>query len=806
MKLFELYAELGLDASGFDSGVTKASKKGNTLANSLKSGLVSATNAVGNGVKATTIMMGNLMASAVQKGASYVKDFVGIGLDYNSTMETYVTNFTTMLNGSSAAAQKLTGDLEDMAASTPFAMADLAGATQTLLSFGQESGTVLDTLQSLGDIAMGDANRLSSLTLAFAQASSSGKLMGQDLMQMINAGFNPLQTIVDKTGASMGELKDFMSNGKASAELKKQMKAAQKEVKQMGDAASDGAKLLAQMAEEGVISAETLGMIFEMETSPGGRYYNAMQNASQTFEGMLSTLKDDSAALLGKVFKPMSDYIKSDLMPKAQGFINNVNKGFEVGGIKGAWSAAVGTIGGYIDELGGKALDAGSTLLANILSGLIGDTVSSEQIKATLGGIFSAVGEAKDDVIDACKTFFSDVSAALGDPDATLTEKIGGVFTAANVAISDVLGAAGTFMMDLYASVSGDTEGAEKFSQYVSEVWSGAQAGLDNIIAVGSGLLGGIYKGLTEDGETRQNIIQFFIDMFGEVRDGAGEFGNMLKTVYTKLTGKEATPENIAQTAEDVGERAGQAAKGVGQVLTGEAKAVLRVPAVINDLIEIADDESLTIAEKETSKLLTFADSLAEPVGDMLGGIGEIVGAVAGWDSVQEFEDAVGLEHFGPGIHKVDFGYTEDPGILAEWQEAAEKNATVIKSQTDLMNMIGTMWASNAEFGLSESQLDNWLSIIQGGKKDAEYYDVAQQVMDAFEGTSGLEDISSAVDALSNAASELGATAAALPGATVSALNGAKVEMDGQTVGELVAPTVDAYIVRQYKTAGLTTA
>ena len=272
MKLFELYAELGLDSSGFDQGIKKASKAGGGLASSLRSGLGGASNYVGKQISATTVMLGNLMADAARKGAELVKNTASAGIKYNASMETYVTNFKTMLGGSSEAAQQLTSDLEDMAASTPFAMSDLAGATNTLLAFGQSSDTVLDTLESLGDISMGDANKLQSLTLAFAQASSSGKLMGQDLMQMINAGFNPLQTIVEKTGASMGDLKEFMSTGKASKELKKQMQAARKEVKALGDNASDGAKMLVQMYEDGAISADLLGQVFDIETSPGGRF------------------------------------------------------------------------------------------------------------------------------------------------------------------------------------------------------------------------------------------------------------------------------------------------------------------------------------------------------------------------------------------------------------------------------------------------------------------------------------------------------------------------------------------------------
>ena len=74
-------------------------------------------------------------------------------------------------------------------------------------------------LRAIGDISMGDTQKLQSLTLAFAQMSSTGKLMGQDLLQMINAGFNPLSVISEKTGKSIGVLKDEMSKGAISAKM-----------------------------------------------------------------------------------------------------------------------------------------------------------------------------------------------------------------------------------------------------------------------------------------------------------------------------------------------------------------------------------------------------------------------------------------------------------------------------------------------------------------------------------------------------------------------------------------------------------
>lgn len=250
------------------------------------------------------------------------------GIEYNAQMEDYQTNFTVLL-GDEAKALEYVAQMRETAAKTPFGMEDLASANQTLLSFGLTAEETQVAVQQLGDISMGNAERFSSLSLAFAQVSSAGKLTGQDLLQMINAGFNPLNTIAEKTGTSVGDLKEVMSGGKGSKDFQKQMKAAQKEVKKMGDQASEGAKWLAQIGADGAISAEMIGAAMQAETSPGGRFYNGMEMASQTLSGMWSTLKDDSMQLLGNVFEPVTDGLRNFVLPAAQTVVSALNGIFE---------------------------------------------------------------------------------------------------------------------------------------------------------------------------------------------------------------------------------------------------------------------------------------------------------------------------------------------------------------------------------------------------------------------------------------------------------------------------------------------
>ena len=108
------------------------------------------------------------------------------GVKYNASMETYLANLTTLLGGNEQAAQKLLDTLKEMANTTPYEATDLVKATQKMMAFGISAENSLKYLNMLGDIAMGDANKMDSLTLAFSQISASGKASMEDINQINN--------------------------------------------------------------------------------------------------------------------------------------------------------------------------------------------------------------------------------------------------------------------------------------------------------------------------------------------------------------------------------------------------------------------------------------------------------------------------------------------------------------------------------------------------------------------------------------------------------------------------------------------
>ncbi len=168
------------------------------------------------------------------------------GVDFEQTK----VKFEVLL-GSVEKGMSMFNELNEFANFTPFRNEAIVKSAETMLSYGIAQEKIMPNMKMLGDISMGNEQRLKSLTLAFSQTMTTGRLMGQDLLQMVNQGFNPLKIISEQTGLSM-------------LFLKKQM-------------------------ERGAISAAMVEEAFRVSTEAGGRYYNMTEKMAQSAGGKWST-------------------------------------------------------------------------------------------------------------------------------------------------------------------------------------------------------------------------------------------------------------------------------------------------------------------------------------------------------------------------------------------------------------------------------------------------------------------------------------------------------------------------------------
>lgn len=200
-------------------------------------------------------------------------------------MQGLEASFKTFL-GSGSKAKELLSELTKFGAETPTNLEDLAKASQTLLSSGGgiSGDRILPIIKQLGDISGGASEKIHGLALAYAQVSSSGRLLGQDLNQMINQGFNPLQEISRTTGKSMRELKEEMS--------------------------------------QGAISAEMVADAFRTATEEGGLFYKNLEGQSATLRGQLGQLSDAYTQMLNKIGESNDGIISSGISALTE-LINN---------------------------------------------------------------------------------------------------------------------------------------------------------------------------------------------------------------------------------------------------------------------------------------------------------------------------------------------------------------------------------------------------------------------------------------------------------------------------------------------------
>lgn len=285
-------------------------------------------------------VMADLASSAIKAAVSTVVDgakkMVSAGMEYNQAMEGYVTNFTTMLGGNAEAANGMVGSLQKLASATPLAMSDLAGGAQTLLAFGVASDDVSGTLQRLGDISLGNADKMQSLARAYGKATAQGKLTGETVQMMIDAGWNPLIDICDQTGESMEDVQKRMAAGS--------------------------------------ISAEELTQAVNHATDAGGKFAGGMEAASKTVAGLTSTLQDNVNAMLGELMQPVSDAMLSTLLPTAIDAVDQLTTAFEDEGIDGFSRVAgnlIASLSAQLVSYAPQAIPAALAFIGALVTGLL---------------------------------------------------------------------------------------------------------------------------------------------------------------------------------------------------------------------------------------------------------------------------------------------------------------------------------------------------------------------------------------------------------------------------------------------------
>lgn len=302
--------------------------------------------AFGVSAKAITAVSGALTAGA------------GAGVLYNSSIENYTTSFEVM-TGSAEKAVEVVEQLKKIGAETPFELTGLADTTQLLMNYGFTADDAIDRMMMLGDISQGNADKMTRIATAYGQMSSAGKVQLEDIKQMIEAGFNPLQEISQTTGETMESLYDRISKG--------------------------------------TISVDEITASMQRSVSEGGKYYQSMEKQSKTFAGLISTLKDNAQMLLGEVVQPISDSLVNTLLPTAISSIDDLTAAFEQDGVEGLIQCAGTMMADFITAAAGYApqmIDLAVQLIGALVQGIIDNLPQLvEAAKEIADAILEGIGD-----------------------------------------------------------------------------------------------------------------------------------------------------------------------------------------------------------------------------------------------------------------------------------------------------------------------------------------------------------------------------------------------------------------------------
>ena len=235
-----------------------------------------------NKISSTGVAIGNLMADVIRQVAQTISEVAKMGVEYNAQIETYQTALTT-LTGSAEEANKIIEQVKKDAASTPFEVASLVKGNQLLISAGLSAEQARDDILALGNAISatgGGEEELSRMVINLQQIKNVGKASALDIKQFAYAGIDVYGLLADYTGKTREEVTDLE------------------------------------------ISYEDLTGALKFASQEGGKYFNAMEKQSKTFNGQLSNLKDNFMAFLGEVTIPMFTFLKDEVLPVINGILD----------------------------------------------------------------------------------------------------------------------------------------------------------------------------------------------------------------------------------------------------------------------------------------------------------------------------------------------------------------------------------------------------------------------------------------------------------------------------------------------------
>lgn len=195
-----------------------------------------------------------------QAGSNFIQDIVQVRGEFQQLD----VAFRTMLQ-SKEKADKLTSEIVQLAATTPFTLQEVATGSKQLLAYGFAADDLTNTLKMLGDVAAGVSTDLGGLVYLYGTLKTSGRVTIIDLQQFAGRGVPIFEQLAKQMGVTVTSIRDLVSAGK--------------------------------------IGFPEVEKAFQSLTGSGGMFFNLMEQQSKTLTGQISNLSDAWSRMLNDIGK-----------------------------------------------------------------------------------------------------------------------------------------------------------------------------------------------------------------------------------------------------------------------------------------------------------------------------------------------------------------------------------------------------------------------------------------------------------------------------------------------------------------------
>lgn len=256
---------------------------------------------LGNIIKGSLVY--NAVYAAINAVTSAIKNSIGAGIQYDSTMQQLDVGFTTLL-GSASQAQTMLRQLADFAQATPFDLQGVTESAKQMLAMGFSAKEILPDMKAIGDAAAGlglQTDGIQRITLALGQLRTHGVADAQDLLQLTEAGIPAWDILAESMGKTVPELQKMVTKGLVPA----------------------------QQATEALIAG--------MEQ----RFPNMLGKLNSSFASQMGNMSDAFKRTFGELMTPTFNYLTNTALPALNDKLNTFRQTLEQAGAVQAFKTII---------------------------------------------------------------------------------------------------------------------------------------------------------------------------------------------------------------------------------------------------------------------------------------------------------------------------------------------------------------------------------------------------------------------------------------------------------------------------------